>query len=50
MQMSEFLRQLRFELTRLHFNRMVEKCEMHFKREKLNLRPESILESKGEVK
>lgn len=50
MQISEFLMQLRFELTRLHFNRMVEICEMLFKREKLSLRPESVSESKGEVK
>ncbi len=50
MQISEFLTQLRFELTRLHFNRMVETCEIHFKKEKLNHRPESISESKEEVK
>lgn len=50
MQISEFLKQLRFELTRLHFNHVVETCEINFKREKLNLRPVSISESKEEVK
>uniref|UniRef100_A0A9J7YPI6 Nesprin-2-like n=1 Tax=Cyprinus carpio carpio TaxID=630221 RepID=A0A9J7YPI6_CYPCA len=48
-QISEFLKQLRFELTRLHFNHVVETCEINFKREKLNLRPVSISESKEEA-